>query len=136
MSGKRIAVIGSRSGVDAQHVYDFIRKVAEKYPDATIVSGRAPGVDTMAEDCADKFGLNFDPFPADWRGGKRAGKERNWQLAGADLDELAAFWDGWSNGTSHAVTAAVRLGVRPWVFSPSPADLGIRDVLPARERTR
>lgn len=125
MNTPRVAVIGSRSGIQPSQVDAIVRKIADKYPGATIVSGRARGVDALAEQAANYYGLAFDPYEADWATGKLAGKVRNWRLAGADLTELVAVWDGWSNGTAHAVTAATRLGVRSWVYSPSPADLGV-----------
>lgn len=120
----RVGIIGSRTSVDAQHVYDFVCRLADKHPDAVVVSGGAPGVDTMAVDSADKIGLPFDVMRADWQAGKRAGKERNWRLV-TTCDEVVAFWDGWSNGTAHAVTAATAIGKRAWVFAPPPSSLGI-----------
>lgn len=47
--GERVAVIGSREGVDLSSVEDFMRRLRESKPDTLVVSGGARGVDTTAE---------------------------------------------------------------------------------------
>jgi len=112
----RVAIVGSRSGVDLDQVQAFVRRLADEHPHTIVVSGGAPGVDRAAEGDARDFGLSCEVIPANWSTGNRlAGKERNWELVDS-VDEVVAFWDGWSNGTAHAVTAATHLGKRVWVY--------------------
>lgn len=118
----RVAIVGSRGYPNLDDVDDLVRRLAARRPDAVLVSGMCPrGPDKAAEIAAKKYGLEFDGIPADWSRGKQAGKERNWQLArtlSGKEDQLVAFWDGWSNGTAHVVTAATALGARAWVYAP------------------
>lgn len=52
-----VAIIGSRDWPDPERVRDFVRKLATKYPDSTIISGGAHGVDRAAEEEAQAAGL-------------------------------------------------------------------------------
>ena len=52
-----VAIIGSRDWPDPERVRDFVRKLAAKYPDATVISGGAYGVDQAAEETAQDEGL-------------------------------------------------------------------------------
>lgn len=52
-----VAIIGSRDWPDPERVRDFVRKLATKYPDSTIISGGAHGVDRAAEETAQDAGL-------------------------------------------------------------------------------
>lgn len=114
----RVGIVGSRHGVATEEVERFVDRLAKQHPDAIVVSGRAAGVDRVAEEAAIMCGLEVEVYPADWKnGGKLAGKQRNWQLVSA-CDVVVAFWDGWSNGTAHSVTAATALGKRVWVYAP------------------
>jgi hypothetical protein len=114
---RRVAVVGSRTGVPESAVW----RVVNSLPlGTTIVSGRARrGVDAYAEQAAKDCCFDFDPFPADWeRHGKIAGKLRNWPLV-ASADRVEALWDGWSNGTAHAIAAAVAQAVPVRVWLPT-----------------
>lgn len=63
--------------------------------DVVIVNGQAPGADVLADDLAKGYGIDRDPYPADWdKYGKAAGPIRNKQM----LDEgkpdiVVAFLD-------------------------------------------
>lgn len=114
----RVAVIGSRGFKRPDIIDQFIREL----PNGTVVvSGGARGVDTLAVQYAAERGLAIDLVPAEWdEHGKLAGKLRNFPLVG-NADEVYAFWDGFSNGTAHGVTAAVayakpvKVVLCPWV---------------------
>lgn len=68
-----------------------------------IVSGGAPGADTLAERFAEEKNLPLKVFPADWKKyNKRAGHIRNVQM-GNYADMLIAFWDGKSTGTADMI---------------------------------
>lgn len=106
----REAIIGSRKFRPLERVEEYVSLL----PDGTVVvTGGAPGVDSASESAARARSRLADPdiIAADWDlHGKIAGKLRNWPLVGTS-GHVQAFWDGWSNGTAHAVTAAVALGV-------------------------
>jgi hypothetical protein len=105
MSG--IAIVGSRDYPDLEAVRTFVRALP-KY--ATVISGGARGVDSVAEDEAKKCGLSLIIHRADWdKHGKAAGVIRN-KLIVEDCDELMAFWDGTSRGTKNSVDLAKKLG--------------------------
>jgi hypothetical protein len=54
----KVAVIGSRGFPALDRVEAWIEKLAARYPDATVVSGGAPGVDIRAEGAALANGLS------------------------------------------------------------------------------
>lgn len=70
-----------------------------------VVSGRAPGIDTLGEHWAVMHGIPVAPFPARWKDEKwvfnpKAGFERNARMA--DYGEAAILlWDGKSRGTQN-----------------------------------
>ena len=105
---ERIAIVGSRDFPGGWVHMDVLA-----LPPGTIVrSGGAGGPDREAEQTARGRPDLPDPeiIRADWELlGKGAGKIRNWDVVRAD--RVRAYWDGWSNGTAHAVTAAVAMGV-------------------------
>jgi len=111
-----VAVIGSREFPGASaYVAMALNLVAR---DTVIVTGDARGIDRAAANYADEH-LDTEPVivRADWDTlGKIAGKRRNWQII-RQADQVIAFWDGTSNGTAHAIAAAVRerKPVRIWM---------------------
>lgn len=44
-----VAIVGSREGADEEAVRRFVRALHAKHPDTILLSGGAPGVDTVAE---------------------------------------------------------------------------------------
>ena len=105
--GKRVAIVGSRTGIKQQQVVDFVNSL----PEGTIVvSGGARGVDKWAEEAARVRGLEVDIYPADWnRLGKKAGMIRNRDIV-KNADEVVAFWDGKSRGTKNTMELAEQAG--------------------------
>jgi threonine/homoserine efflux transporter RhtA len=78
-----------------------------------VVSGTARGVDLLGERWAALNGVPVAKFPADWtRLGKRAGHERNWEMA-RYAEALIAVWDGHSAGTKSMIKIAEREQVMP-----------------------
>lgn len=64
-----------------------------------IVSGGAPGVDSMAKFVAEMFGVPLKVFQADWnKFGTKAGPIRNGEMADY-ADALLLIWDGESRGS-------------------------------------
>lgn len=78
-----------------------------------VVSGKAPGIDTLGEDWAASKGIPVQPFPADWfpygAFNKFAGRQRNIEMS-EYADALIAIWDGKSDGTKHMIESMRRLG--------------------------
>jgi len=83
-----------------------------RFDDVELISGGAPGADTLAEDYAKTRRYKFKRFDADWdRFGKAAGPIRNRQMA-EYADGLIAFWDGKSPGTKNMIEIAKELGLK------------------------
>ena len=74
--------------------------------DVEIVSGKAPGADTLGENYAKERNYPIKPFPADWnKFGKRAGPIRNSEMS-EYADACVCFWDGKSDGTKNMIDVA------------------------------
>lgn len=118
----KIAIIGSRDFKDIKKVVELVKSFSK---DTIIVSGGAPGVDSVAEMTAQSCGLNTKIFPADWTNlthpnaviktnkyGKKydssAGLRRNEDII-KYADEVYAFWDGISLGTRNSIGHSHRL---------------------------
>lgn len=116
----RVGIIGSRDYPDLRAVWHFVGKLADRCPDAVIVSGGARGVDTAAAASGRLAGLTVVEHEPEWErhGKKLAPLARNSRLV-ADIDVLFAFWDGESTGTKDAIDKAEQRGIRVRVFQPS-----------------
>lgn len=122
----KIAIIGSRDFPDMKFVENIVKTLCKDYPDVTIVSGGARGVDKLAIDCAITMKRKYKIFPADWAnlnypdaiirtrtdGGKydaKAGMRRN-KLIIDYAEFIIAFWDGKSKGTLNSIDLARKAG--------------------------
>jgi len=115
---KKIAIVGSRRYPKLDQVRRFVRGLALG---TVVVSGGADGVDEVAAEEARAAGLVVVLFLPDYAlHGRRAPLVRNDEIVAA-CDGLVAFWDGESNGTRYAFTAASRAGKLIEVIRP-PAD--------------
>ena len=81
-----------------------------------IISGHAPGADTLGEKFAKAYGYPLKIFPAEWnKYGKAAGPIRNEKMAkyasGADRGILIAFPVGESRGTRNMIKLAEQYGL-------------------------
>ena len=75
-----------------------------------IVSGGAPGADTLAVTLATAHKWPFKIFPADWeKHGRAAGPIRNKQMA-KYADMAIVFWDGKSRGAQNMIQQMRELG--------------------------
>ena len=80
-----------------------------------IVSGMAPGVDTLAVQYAQENNLPLQQFWAEWNFyGKSAGPIRNRKMAEYG-DALIAIWDGESRGTKNMIEEATKRGLKVYV---------------------
>lgn len=103
---RKVAVVGSRSGVDPFLVRDFIASLS---PGTIVVSGGAKGVDELARVYAERYNLICIEVHPAWGTGKGAGFARN-SIIVELADEVVAFWDGQSRGTMDTVTKARQAG--------------------------
>lgn len=118
--GKTVKVIvaGGRDFDDYEVMASTLDAVFAAWPEnIVIVSGQAPGADTLGERYAAEHGLATSLHPADWkRLGKTAGYRRNEEM-GMLADRLVAFWDGQSKGTKHMIDFMRSLGKEVLVYS-------------------
>lgn len=130
MTGHRIGIVGSRNYPRPDRVAAF---VASLPADAIVVSGGAPGVDTVAEEAATTHGLATLIFHADWNGlGRKAGHIRNEQIVGAS-DEIVAFWDSRSRGTLNTIVIAVEQRKPVRIFDADGVEVPLSQALEAAE---
>jgi hypothetical protein len=128
----KVAIVGSRNYPHPESVIRFVEQLAAKYPDAIVVSGGARGVDSIAEEAAERSGLSTLIFPADWaRHGRRAGYLRNEDIIAA-ADIVVGFWDGESRGTQHSLDLAIRAGKQLFVYGRSGHLMVTRDASGSR----
>ena len=107
--GKRLAIVGGRDFKDKE----LLNSTLEKYRDSVglVVSGGAPGADTLGEGWADRHCIPKLIFPANWeKFNKRAGFTRNQYIAN-NCDACVAFWDGESKGTRSTVEMCKKLQI-------------------------
>jgi hypothetical protein len=98
-----IAIVGSRNFLDYAKFVSIIDKLLKTFNVATIVSGGAKGVDSLARKYANDNQINLIELLTDWHAhGKSAGFIRNIDIVDkADL--VFAIWDGKSKGTKHSI---------------------------------
>jgi hypothetical protein len=107
-------IAGSRHITDPDIVADAIRDSG--FPVTDVISGGAPGVDTLGEQWAEQHGIPVVRFPADWKTlGRRAGSIRNQEMAGY-AEGLVAIWDGKSRGSRNMIQLARRRGLQVFVY--------------------
>lgn len=83
-----------------------------------VVSGCAPGIDTLGIQWAEEKAIPIMRFPADWaKHGRAAGPIRNRQMAEyvGQSGYLVCVWDGKSRGTRNMIEEAKRVGIKRWI---------------------
>lgn len=109
----RIGIVGSRDYPDLDEVREYVRSLSM---DTVVVTGGAPGVDTVAEEEARLLGLKVVVHRAQWdKYGRRAGMLRNKVLVD-DCDKVVAFWNEVSTGTKNTISVASKAGKLLRVF--------------------
>lgn len=116
-------IAGSR-WIEGTAVLFYLNRVIRELPwkITEVVSGRAPGVDSVGELWARSRRIRVMPFSPIWYPNgvfdRRAGFKRNAQMADY-ADALLAIWDGHSHGTEDMIERAHSKGllveVRIWV---------------------
>jgi len=105
----KVLICGSRTWYQSEP----IRKRLVALPLGTlIISGAAPGADSIAASLGRDLGFEVQEFPADWdRFGKKAGILRNIAMLDQKPDLVIAFYKDRSPGTSHTIFAAKQRGI-------------------------
>lgn len=101
----RVAIVGSRTFNDYEQFCATLEKYAGKI--SHVVSGGAPGADTLATQYAVDNNIAYTVYHANWEIGKHAGFVRN-QLIVDNADRIIAFWDMRSKGTKDTIERAKR----------------------------
>lgn len=116
-------IAGSRSILDLNIVAEAVELSGWSAEITEVVSGKAPGVDTLGERWAETWGIPVKDMPANWYpyGGsyrnqldRSAGYQRNEAMA-EYAGALIAVWDGHSRGTAHMIRTAKEYGLKVYV---------------------
>lgn len=104
----KLAIVGARDYHDYSSFRSQVELFLEGRKPVLIISGGAPGIDTLAERYAREENIPLQVFPADWEQfGKSAGPRRNTQIVEAATHVLA-FPSASSVGTYDTVRKAER----------------------------
>ena len=107
-------IAGSRSIIHAAPVLRAIQE--SRFHITEVVSGMAPGVDTVGRIWAEINNIPVKEMPADWAHEPRyGGINRNHRMA-EYAEALIAVWDGKSKGTSHMIDLAKSKGIPVFVW--------------------
>lgn len=111
----RTIIAGSRHYDDYRQLRRLMRSIG--FPITEVVSGCAPGADTLGEMWAAENGIPWREFPADWKRYRRAaGPIRNRQMADY-ADALVAFLAPGSRGTADMIKQAESRNLPMVVFN-------------------
>jgi len=100
----RVIIAGSRFFNDYSYLEIHVEQIiTDNFIMITeVVSGGAPGVDTLGEQYAEKHGWSVKRFPADWnKYGRAAGPIRNRQMA--EYGDILIAFDAGGNGTKSMI---------------------------------
>jgi hypothetical protein len=104
----KVGIVGSREFKNYELFSDAMKQYLSDI--SWVVSGGAPGADSLAEKWAKENKKMLTIYPADWFNlGKRAGYVRNTDIV-KNSDMIIAFWDGKSKGTKHTIGLAQKMG--------------------------
>lgn len=102
---RKIVMFGSRYDLGnlPEKIAAKFKEMHEADPNFVVIVGKAPGVDTICEFYANKYGHKIDPNPAKWKdkNGKfniAAGHNRNTVMV-KKATEGVGFWNKTSTGT-------------------------------------
>ena len=117
----KVIVAGSRGFDDYAMMHTTLSDLFNNNPFfagklVKVISGMAPGADTLAIRYADEHQLPKILMPPCWPYDKRrAGIFRNEDMVSI-ADAVVAFWDGQSHGTLHTIETAKAHGLPVWVY--------------------
>lgn len=116
----RVIVAGTRSFDDYELMSSKLDRLLATLTDVEVVSGKAPGADTLGERYAKERSYLLKEFPADWKKYRNpAGHIRNTTMAWY-ATHLVAFWNGTSPGTRDMIRLAEKEGLqtRTIIYEP------------------
>lgn len=113
----KVIVAGGRDFDDRERLSDVMCELGYLFDDdIEVVSGGAPGADTLGKEWAENLDIPVRVFPAYWDlYHEAAGPLRNKEMA-FYADELVAFWDGESRGTRSMIHEAKSRGLKVHVY--------------------
>lgn len=106
----RVLVCGGRDYLDRERLFYELDRLRPTM--SGLISGGAPGADTLAWDWGWSRGIQCERFMADWKThGKAAGPIRNQKMLDEGKPDIVLAFPG-GRGTSDMITRAKRSGVR------------------------
>ena len=108
---KTVLICGDRHWKDEETIFLYVGTLPS---DTRVISGGAPGADTMAENTRQWHGLDGKVYDAKWdRYGRAAGPIRNQEMIDKNPDLVVAFHDNISKskGTIDTLRKARRRGI-------------------------
>ena len=99
----RLAVIGSKEFINYSKLKSVLDSISEI---SVIISGGAPGTDTLARKYAHLHNIKFLEFPPDFKKYGNKAKHIRDRLIVEHCDEVIAFWDGKCEGTKYTIDYA------------------------------
>lgn len=109
----RVLICGGRDFTDKNYFWKKMDEISESFDfdnkqPIIIISGKARGADTLAEEYANECGWEFRGYPAKWKlFGKAAGVFRNQEMLDNEEPDLVIVFPG-GTGTSDMKTRALR----------------------------
>ena len=102
LNKRRVLVCGGRKYSN----YSHLKMVLSSFEPAVVISGKAPGADSLAERWAKEAGVKFEGYPADWKtNGRAAGPIRNQQMLDEGKPDFVIAFPG-GKGTADMVKRA------------------------------
>jgi predicted Rossmann-fold nucleotide-binding protein len=112
LDGQTVLVCGGRRYSDHVTLGRVLADIHAEKPIGVIVIGAATGADALAWAWAEKHGIQYAAFRADWDTfGKAAGPRRNRQMLDTTKPDLVVAFPG-GRGTAHMVSIARAAGVK------------------------
>ena len=102
----KLAVIGNKEFTDRQFFYEILTKIKNI---TKIISGGAPGTDTLAKQYSEANNIEFIEFSPNYDlHGIEAKQVRDKKIV-ENCDSILAFWDGICEGTGYTIEYARKL---------------------------
>ncbi len=102
----KLAFIGSKEFTDYKKLKSNLNKINNI---SQIISGGAPGTDTLAKKYAQENHIDFLEFPPDFSKYKKDAKHIRDKLIVENCDKIIAFYDGKCEGTKYTLDYGKKL---------------------------